>query len=151
MTNAELIAVVSLAVGSVGAVLGIINTWNALDRQKVKLVVRPAQSFFVPSAEPIITVEVLNLSAFPVTISEIGFRLRDGQKAIAPGNMLNGKPLPQRIEARDSVTAFFPLSYFEPRQIKIAFASTTCGETQEGTSPALEQLMDGTSPLLENR
>jgi hypothetical protein len=86
MTNSETISIVSLAVGSVGAVLGVINTWNALERQRVKLVVRPAQSMLVPSGQPILTVEVTNLSAFPITIAEIGFRLRNGQKAITPGN-----------------------------------------------------------------
>lgn len=148
ITTAEIISSVSLALGSVGAVLGVVNTWNLLDRQRVKLVVRPALSFLVPSAEPILTVEVLNLSVFPITVSEIGFRLKNGQKGIAPGNMLNGRPLPQRLEPRESVTAFFSLKEFDPRQIRIAFASTTCGESAEGTSPALEQMIDGTSPAL---
>lgn len=145
MTNSETISIVSLAVGSVGAVLGVINTWNALERQRVKLVVRPAQSMLVPSGQPILTVEVTNLSAFPITIAEIGFRLRNGQKAITPGNLLNGKPLPQRMESRESVTAFFDLTDFDPRQILMAFASTKCGECEEGTSPSLEQLIQGRS------
>lgn len=143
MINAEIVSIVSLAIGSVGAVLGVINTWNALERQRVKLVVKPAQSMLVPSGQTVLTVEVLNLSNFPVTVAEIGFRLRNGQKAITPGNLLNGKPLPQRIESRDSVTAFFDLTDFDPSQIVIAFASTRCGECEEGFSPALEMLIQG--------
>jgi hypothetical protein len=49
------------------------------------------------------------------------------------------------MESRESVTAFFDLTDFDPRQILMAFASTKCGECEEGTSPSLEQLIQGRS------
>jgi hypothetical protein len=71
---------VTLSIAAVGAVLGIINTRQAMDQQRVKLRVVPKWVLF-PMEEPpndeAGCVEVVNLSAFPVTLQEVGFTLRE--------------------------------------------------------------------------
>lgn len=65
---------ITLAIAVLGAVLGLMNTWYALDRTRVKLRVRPKHAFPVGAADPRLTfcIEVTNLSAFAVTIEETG-------------------------------------------------------------------------------
>ena len=72
-----------------GAVLGVMNTWNGLNRQKVKLwvvpkVIYPLGSLAVLTAtrcregtelQTTGCIEITNLSAFPVTIYDTGFTL----------------------------------------------------------------------------
>ena len=85
-------AITGAACGVVGAVLGIINTWSLASRNRLRLRVRPyfavvqrmrngnyvgiARHFgepFPDDVAPHLCVEVVNLSSFPVTISEVGF------------------------------------------------------------------------------
>lgn len=55
----------------------------------------------------VVCVEVINLSSFPVTISEIGFgRRKDLRHFMYLPTLTNGKTWPPRLEARESVTAF---------------------------------------------
>lgn len=151
MNNSEIVPLVSLVIGSLGATLGLVNTWNLLDRQRVKLSVIPAQSFLLPAGDPAVTIDVVNMSAFPVVLSEIGFQIPGDKKAITPGPLLNGKPLPCRLEPRESVTAYFYLSGLDTRILCQAFARTSCGEVVYGDSPALAQLRSGESPMLRSK
>jgi hypothetical protein len=94
------------------------------------------------------SIEVVNLSTFAVTVSEVGFSIdgrgiNKGRRLAVPRPIIiDGKPWPRRLEARESVSA-----YFHPGEvigsgarIGSAYASTSCGEVEYGTSPALEQL-----------
>jgi len=145
----EIVQFVTVFLAAVGAVLGVLNTWNAFDRQRVKLVVRPAVGIG-PTGQWVATIETINLSPFAVTISEMGFGLRDGQRMVALGPLTNGKELPHRLEPRESVTVFIPLSQVKPEMVTRAFARTSCEEVATGDSPALQQIRDGTSPLLRS-
>ncbi|WP_125900957.1 hypothetical protein [Methylobacterium indicum] len=139
---------ITLGAALLGAGLGIMNTWNTINARRVRLRVRPADAISVPQGNRMFSIEVVNLSTFPVTITEVG--LTDGPKNIDKGArfvignpiLIDGKPWPRRLEVRESVSA-----YFDPRQlagqgisIGRAFARTSCGEVAYGTSPALEQL-----------
>jgi len=66
---------VTLAVASVGAVLGIINTWHGLSERRVRLKVVPKTSYPVDDrgnfGPEMGCIEVTNLSAFPVTVRDM--------------------------------------------------------------------------------
>jgi len=151
----------TLATAILGAVLGIINTWHQLSKDKVRLRVVPKMAFMTGPAEVMIgdrphsmaeefrrrgtprrlCVEVINLSAFPVTISGVGFgKTAQGRYALTRPDVTPGKSWPTRLEPREAVTVFAginedlaPSLMSEP----VAYAKTDCGVTQYGNSPIL--------------
>ncbi|WP_112662188.1 hypothetical protein [Microvirga flavescens] len=90
-------------------------------------------------------IEVLNSSNFALTVDEVGFTLngntiKKGERAaITKPIIIDGKPWPRRLEARESVSLYFYLP--DPSDpIGWAYARTACGEVRYGDSPALKQL-----------
>lgn len=136
---------VTTVLASIGAVLGFINTCNALERQRVLLRITPSY-FVLQGGELHVAIEVLNLSPFPVTISEIGFEVKGGNKCIHTGKLTNGKLLPSRLESRDEITAIFPCSLIPVKHIQKAFGRTICGHKFVGDSPALKEIRAGKTP-----
>jgi hypothetical protein len=146
----------TIAAALLGAVLGIMNTWNALAQRRVRLRVRPANvrhvggGIITMSAKSEIgamfCIEVTNLSAFPVTIDEVGMTMgrttRMIRAAVPIPKIFDGKPWPRRLEPRESVSLYADIDSFEMRgpQIRRAYASTACGCVRYGNSPALRQL-----------
>ena|SRR5665213_2429941 len=105
-----LISAVTLAVAIVGAVLGILNTWKAYDRDRPKLRVIPKHAIPVGAADPRLTfrIEVVNLSAFALTVNEVGvFYSGTGRRgAILQPVLHDDGSWPRRLEPRSSVTAY---------------------------------------------
>jgi hypothetical protein len=144
--------IVTLFIASVGACLGVLNTWNAFSRQRVRLRVRPTYATMLPTGQSMFSIEVINLSAFPVTVFEVGFTI--GRKGVDSGPRLavprplivDGQPWPRRLESRDSVSVYFDhkevLGGGAP--IGKAYARTSCGEACYGTGPALKDLRRAT-------
>ncbi len=138
---------ITLGAALLGAGLGIMNTWHAISARRVRLRVRP--SFAIgPAGQQMFSIEVVNLSSFPLTISEVGFSLdwrdidRGSRAAVTMPIVIDRKPWPRRLEAREAVSL-----YFDPpdpgrggKMIGKAYAQTSCGEVCYGTSPALRQL-----------
>ena len=62
----------------IGAILGIINIWKSIARDKIKLKVIPKHAIPVGSSDPSIvgSIEVINLSLFTITLSEVGLLLK---------------------------------------------------------------------------
>ena len=125
--NIDIIQAITIAVALLGAVLGILNTWHNLKKDKVKLRVYPSNAYKFSQTysgevndEEGVSIDVTNLSFIPITITEIGFanfylftgKLK-GKKSI-PLNIesLVGITLPHRIEPRDSVSFFLNKFYF---------------------------------------
>jgi len=140
---------VTLAIAMLGAVLGVLNTWHALDRDRVKLRVVPKTAFGVgPMVDPRVRlcIEVVNLSAFPITVSQVGFLQRGSKERLVLLRpiLIDGGTFPRRLESRASVTV-----YFEPgteqeesfTRVRCAFAQTDCGVLAKGTSSALKSLL----------
>ncbi len=138
---------VTLAVAAVGAVLGIINTWRAIDQGRVKLKVVPAHAIPYGAADPDLRfcVQVTNLSSFAVTIDDAGVfyhGTKNRGSIINPVFTDNG-PWPRRLEPRASFSIYSQLPHSRAgNKIKCAFARTQCGHTKTGTSPALRQIAD---------
>lgn len=136
---------ITLAIAVLGAALGLINTWHAIDKKRVKIRVRPKHAIPVGAADPRFTfcIEITNLSEFAITIDEAGvfYKGTDSRGAYTQPIIIDGKPWPRRLEPRSSVTV-----YGEPPQpkpdhaLKCAYARTECGVTRTGTSPAFKQL-----------
>jgi hypothetical protein len=152
-TQAGLKDFLTIGCAALGAVLGVINYVAALNQRRVKLRVIPKMAvglptgFFshrtelLPNSAP--AIEVINLSAFPVTISEAGFTLRrQTDRVICQGNSpVENKPwLPRRVESRESVTVYFLFAASEfPKNLYRAYAETDCQERRFGNSPALKK------------
>lgn len=139
---------VTLAIAMLGAALGIINTWIAVSNRRVRLKVRPMWTVGAgPNAG--FSIEVTNLSTFPLTITEVGFLYGRG-KSLAPARMVitqpmvvDGKGWPRRLEAREEVSVYFDLGSIPTGEpFRRAYTKTACGEVATGDSPALKQLRD---------
>lgn len=143
----------TMGCAAVGAVLGVINTVTSLNQRRVKLkvipktAVRSANGVFSHSNEllpnSVLAIEIINLSAFPVTISETGFTLKgtNTRCVCPPGpiSVIDQKPWPRRLDSRESVTVYFRPHEF-PRNVDLAYAETDCEERRYGDSPALKKL-----------
>jgi hypothetical protein len=141
---------ITLAIALVGAVLGIINTVHSLSRSRVRLRVVPKtakamgdQAMLTNSTQAIsnhLCIDVVNLSAFAVTISSVGFKVRgtSGFASVWQPIVFDGKPWPRRLEPRESVTAYLAPGQDLTRASR-AYAKTDCGELRYGSSRALKE------------
>lgn len=150
----------------IGMVLGLYNFCIDISNRRLKLKIIPQSITYRPSdnqiAKEVIVnstgefnettgeflIEVINMSYFPVTINQVGFKLND-----RPDSFIIDQPIikdngtwPRKLERRDSISLYCSLSDLinSPRSISIknAFAETTCGKTRTGTSVALKKLAD---------
>ncbi len=152
-------AIIGAACGISGTVLGLINTWSQVSRNRVRLKVIPKLAFMVGGDLVISGVkrsqlqqrlansgaparwclEVVNLSEFAVTISDVGFgRSNRVRHVLVHPEILNGKSWPVRLEPREAVTLYAQIGEtLDPRimQQPYAYAETDCGVVCYGTSP----------------
>ena len=146
----DLLQAVTLAIALLGAALGVINTWHSLDKSRVKLLVRPKHAIPFGGADQRLTfcIEVINMSAFAVTVDDIGvfYKGTDRRGSITQPVLVDGGKWPRRLEPRSSVSIYgqSPISS-AGHVIRCAYARTECGHTQVGTSPALKQIASGQS------
>jgi len=138
------IAIVGAVFGLIGTALSVFNTWRAVRRDRVNLRVTPmrADGMGRASGSEYLVIEVVNLSTFPVTISQIGFRklLDDRRLAILIPITIDGGSWPRRLEPRTSVSTYTPLANFsidDLADLRCAYAITECGVEVEGKSPVL--------------
>lgn len=153
----------------VGMVLGLYNFWRSRQNDRVRLSVVPKASAYRgtdhegrevyihsrdsydldhPSHPPdSLSVEVVNLSKFPVTIEEVGLmpRWHRTRYALAAPILLDGGTWPRRLEARDNVVVRFDTTKLLDLEnigaVNRAYASTRCGTTMSGRSRALAEFV----------
>jgi hypothetical protein len=137
---------ITLAIAILGAGLGVINTWRAIDSTRLKVKVVPGYARFVGVADPSVRfyVGVTNLSSFPITVDNVGFLYRGTKQrgALVRYTLSDGGKLPRHLESRSSVSVYCDIP--EPLRghpVKCAYALTTCGVTCTGTSPALRKVV----------
>lgn len=143
-----LVQAVTLSIATVGAVLGLLNTWHTLETSRVKLKVMPAHAIPFGGMDESIRfcIQVTNMSAFAVTINEVGLLLHGSDKraAITTPILIDGGSWPRRLEARSSVTAYARRPEHTPSsRIRCAYARTDCGTMKKGNSKALKQISKG--------
>ncbi len=133
---------IGFALAVLGSVLGVLNTWRAMNKDKIKIKVIPKGAIALGGALSNINVaiEVINLSSFPVTIKGVGFLVKKGKArmCLLEPIFLNQERLPMRLEPRESFTAYSILDNKSKREIKTAYAETSCGYQSTGTSNFLK-------------
>ncbi len=142
MVGSDLVSYIAVSLGAIGSVLSIINTVNALNQRKVRLRVSPAHAILPNSDALLVSVDVTNLSTFPVTVKEIGMTVPWSKRRLAifqPG-VTDGRPLPRRLETRESVCLLFDPKEASGNRVGRAYARTACGVIATGTSPAFRQI-----------
>lgn len=114
------------------------------DESRVRLVVKPSMICLISDDEegenqcPRPMVEIINLSAFPVTITKICWKTNEAKKWFYWKNPTLAIPfaqLPARIPPREALTAVGTpgnLSIENLRTVTAAVAFTACGEKIEG-------------------
>ncbi len=145
MQTITLFQAITLVIATVGAILGIINTWRNVDQGRVKLKVVPAHAIPYGSVNPNLRfcIQVTNLSQFAVTIDEVGVFYNGTKKrgSIITPVLADGGAWPRRLEPRSSISIYSEIPQSIPgTKIKCAFASTQCGRIKTGKSPALRQI-----------
>jgi hypothetical protein len=144
----SIIEAITLAIAVLGAVLGLINTWQALDKDRIKLLVRPKHAIPVGGVDPRLTfcIEITNRSSFAVTVAEAGVLYfgTESRGALIRPILADGGSWPRRLEPRSAVTVYAqnPADGSQHR-IRCAYAKTECGVMKRGSSPALRQIARG--------
>jgi hypothetical protein len=92
--------IITIGLASIGAVLGVMNAWNALSQRRVRLVVRPMFAHQSSGGAPMLSISVRNLSNFPLTIDEVGFTGKTGatkgkRAMVMQPHVIDGKPWPR--------------------------------------------------------
>ena len=146
----DLMGSITFGIAVLGAGLGILNTWRTFDRDRVKLTVIPQHAIpfgdlgrKFPHVE--FCIEVINRSAFPVIVSEVGFQHRGmtARAALMQPVTLDGKSIPRKLEAREAVSFFTERpTRHQGKRLTYAYAQTSCGRTFKGSSPALRHMND---------
>jgi len=102
----------TLAIAVLGAVLGILNFYRAVVRDRVNIKIRPSLYFMAPPGGESFTglcVEVVNLGFIPVTISNAYFQMQDDSlfADLQIRTNLGLQKIPIRLDPRESTTFFF--------------------------------------------
>lgn len=138
-------AIIGAVCGILGTVLGIINTLHQLNKNKIRLKVAPIHAFpggALANSSITFGIEVVNLSDFATTISDIGFLLKNKNRAtlFAIDSIDMPSKLPVRLKPRESYTKYFNIEQIGlSKQTEFAYVATQCGELVTGTSGALKQ------------
>ncbi|EHH3659955.1 hypothetical protein J7288_004566 [Vibrio parahaemolyticus] len=168
MEHSQLIFIKDLVVGFcavIGMVLGIKNYLNDRKKDRVNLKITPkavktkgkgpnGQSLFIVSESEfdietsanLFAIEIVNLSAFPLVISEVGLMSQATMdKMIIPFPLITGEgKLPHKLTERDSITIYGSLDDIAQSQLigtlNLAYVKTACGHTESSTSVALLSL-----------
>ena len=121
------------AAGVLGFVLGVINTFRLFRKDRVRVRVRVSGFVAFPLGTLVegMSVEVVNLSEFPVTVTDVNPLKRDGQQLFFLRLPLpRSDPLPRRLEPRDRMTICFPEPVFEGVDLSDYYCirvETACG------------------------
>jgi hypothetical protein len=150
----------------VGMSLGIYNFWKERGKEKVKLRVIPksvqqkgfnslGNTVFLNSEnefkdnnpQDFFAIEVVNISRFTVTITEVGFLVSGTKQRISCSSPIldTQEKFPKKLEPRESLTAYVDLqsmlSSTNIRNVYCAFAKTSCDHIETGKTKALKQLI----------
>lgn len=131
--------IISLTLGTIGSltgiaglVLGIVNTWKAHSKDKVKL--RLELGWTIRSNDPnkYFSIRVTNMSSFPVTIKDVGVHCIATKQRIID-TLLNVQGfLPNRLEPRTSVSFHHQPEFHVSKEFltgDYVYATTDCGTT----------------------
>ena len=141
MDGAFLKDAVTIGIAMLGAVLGVMNTWHAMNQRRVRVRVTPHFAMALDGQPLGVTIEVINLSAFPVTMAEVGFSCGSGRVPIMLPQVIGGGGLPVRMQPREALSVWLNPAEFTAPEGKLggAYVRTACGRVIYGNSPAGRQ------------
>lgn len=134
--------IITLSIACIGALLGIINTYVSLRKDKVRLKITPMWVTDLFHTE--IGIKIINLSQFPIVIENVGFTLSTKQSLYIMEYFLASGSLPQEIKSRDNIQINILLGTIaqeEFRKVRKAFVNTADGSIFYGKSSALKQMV----------
>lgn len=126
----------TLGLAIVASLLGLLNTWRAYDRDRIRVRVHVDHAFpfgwdgkIVPDARGF-QITAVNLSYLPITVRRIDFLL-PGRERFVILKSANGLELPRRMEARTSIAFVATDILKDPRifEAKCAVVDTECGRS----------------------
>jgi hypothetical protein len=142
---------ITLAIATLGAILGLYNSWNAYQVRKVRLRVIPKWS--IGDGFSGMGIEVINLSAFLITIYEVGLTIGKSRGPLPKrlpipiGNVVQGGNLPVRLDRREVYSIIYSVDGLAKYDIRKAYALTASGEIALGSSGALRQFIKIRRPI----
>jgi hypothetical protein len=136
----------TFCLGFIGTLLGIYNAWNSIQKEKVKIKVVPKIATHIGTRQKFLAFDITNLSHFPVTITEVGVFYHGSRHrgCVVKPIIIDGGTFPRRLEARTSFSAYGDVYRTDPEfflTVRCAYATTACGITVEGNSPALQEII----------
>ncbi len=160
------LGIVGTVSGPIGALTGGISLWRQQRRDRVRVQVVPfifhkfrgtdahgrrlsierecttTAATDEPDDVKVVKLRIVNKGAFPMTIEQVGFRVRRPRGPDKGARLFFTNPTfgPRRIEPRDSVTHWFAQHVQESEswpRVTCAFATTATGETFTGTNAAI--------------
>lgn len=137
---------VTFGLALLGSVLGVINTWRTISRDRINLRVRFVHGFTINAPHlpnKLFGVEVTNLSSFPLTINEVGLFVHGSTDRLAfiPNITLDNKPLPRKLESREQAVIYVPAENLRREfSYKSVYATTACGITKKVQQKTLRNL-----------
>ena len=142
----------TLGIAIFGAVLGLINTVTNVSDRRVKLRVVPSWSLGADFSG--MSIEVTNLGAFPITLTEVGFTLDDSRGLlpkrlpILDDRIVHGNLSTDALGRHESKTIIFHVNGLSGHSIRKVYARTSSGVIARGTSGALKQFIaQGNRPI----
>ena len=140
--------IITAVLACIGAFLGIINTIYNIHQNRFKLKIIPSLSVKVYNKKvdkiENLCIQIINLSNYPVTVSQVGFLLTSGEYThgmiMAPITYDN-KPWPRRLESREAVRVYYGRGLKDINIVKEAkkiYVDTECGRRVYGRGPALQ-------------
>lgn len=100
------------------------------------------------------SIEIINLSAFPITLAEVGFEASRGQRVpLRDPQFLDRTSLPRRLESPEAVSALFSPADFPVPNSRLgdAYGRLACGTVTHGNSPAGRQFGKIIAEVTESR
>lgn len=137
---------VTLAIAVLGAALGVLNFWRSWAADRVRVRVRVAHAYVLSGVQTHnLTIDVVNLSTFPVTVTHIGFDVNgtDRHMQIPMPIFTTHLTLPVRLESRAGFTVLQPLTAFKDEQLarlRNAYVLTACGARFNSSRSAFKQI-----------
>ena len=128
-------AQITFTIAVIGAVLGILNFYRSVSRDRVHLKITPSRYVMDPPGQSTIqglSVEVVNLGFVPVTISNAYIQLKNRSIVADPGitSTLGKWKIPVCLEAKESTTLFFSPEFNHDLTLidaKCVLVKTACG------------------------
>lgn len=142
----------TLVIAVIGATLGITNFIRSLWKDRVRLKVSPIVLTLLENStgkdEVVsrVAITVINLSEFPLTITDVGFitnkYFKNAKISSFDNKILHGGKFPYKLAPRTSLTAYHPnpsLFMDDLDKISGAYAITQCGSEIRGSSKTLQK------------